>query len=115
MPASSRAPAAHAPTFVEWLVGAAGLETCVSLGQPDPGTSSLFARALGLTPAERLADAARAARFVLRGRGRLRGEAVTELLFDPAAMLAVPQASTVCASLAVRYRHLEAGQPVFAP
>ena len=45
----------------------------------------------------------------------LRGEAVTEPLFDPAPMLAVPQASTVCASLAVRYRHLEAGQPVFAP
>ena len=91
------------------------METCVSLGQPEPGASSLFARALRLRPAECLADATRGARFVLRGRGGLRGEAVTEPLFDPAAMLAVPQASTVCASLAVRYRHLEADQPVFAP
>ena len=59
--------------LVERLVRAAGLEIHVSLGEPDPGTSSLFPRTLRRTPAERLADAARAARFVLRGRRELRG------------------------------------------
>ena len=58
--------------MVERLVRAAGLEIRVSLGEPDPGTSSLFPRALRRTPAERLADAGRAARFVLRGRRQLR-------------------------------------------
>ena len=60
--------------LVERLVRAAGLEIRVSLGEPDPGTSSLFPRALGRTPAERLADAARTARFVLRGRHELHGK-----------------------------------------
>ena len=59
--------------LVERLVRAAGFEIRVSLGVPDPGTRTLFARALRRTPAERLADAARAARFVLRGRRQLRG------------------------------------------
>ena len=58
--------------LVERLVRAAGFEIRVSLGHPDPGTSSLFPRALRRTPAERLADAARAARFVLRARRQLR-------------------------------------------
>lgn len=58
--------------LVERLVRAAGFEIRVSLGEPDPGTSSLFARTLNRTPAERLADATRAARFVLRGRHQLR-------------------------------------------
>ena len=38
---------------------------------PDPGTDSMFERTLALTPKQRLADAARIARFVLRGRERL--------------------------------------------
>ena len=59
--------------LVERLVRAAGLEIRVSLGEPDPGTSSLFPRTLRRTPAERLADAARAARLVLRGRHELHG------------------------------------------
>ena len=59
--------------LVEQLVRAAGFEVRVSLGEPDPGTSSLFPRALLRTPAERLADATRAAQFVLRGRRQLRG------------------------------------------
>ena len=58
--------------LVERLVRAARLEIRVSLGEPDPGTSSLFPLTLRRTPAERLADAARAAQFVLRGRRRLR-------------------------------------------
>lgn len=58
--------------LVERLVRAAGFEIRVALGEPDPETGSLFARTLRRTPAERLADAARAARFVLRGRRQLR-------------------------------------------
>jgi transcriptional regulator with XRE-family HTH domain len=54
--------------LVERLVGAAGLEVTVSLSEPDPGTDSMFERTLRRTPAQRLADATRAARFVLRGR-----------------------------------------------
>ena len=42
------------------------------IGEPDPGTDSMFERTLGLTPAQRLADAARVARFVLRGREKVR-------------------------------------------
>ena len=61
----ARAPAAD---LVERLVAAAGFEVRVGLGEPDPGTDSLFERTLRRTPAQRLADAARAARFVLRGR-----------------------------------------------
>ncbi len=57
--------------LVERLVRAAGFEIRVRLGEPDPGTASLFHRSLRRTPAERLADAARAARFVLRGRRRI--------------------------------------------
>ena len=40
--------------------------------EPDPGTDSMFERTLRRTPAERLADAVRAARFVLRGREKVR-------------------------------------------
>ena len=54
--------------LVERLVRAAGFEIRVGLGELDPQTSSLFERTLKCTPAERLAAAARAARFVLRGR-----------------------------------------------
>ena len=38
----------------------------------DPGTDSMFERTLRRTPAQRLADAARMARFVLRNREKLR-------------------------------------------
>ena len=40
--------------------------------EPDPGTDSMFDRTLALTPKQRLADAARIARFVLRGREQVR-------------------------------------------
>ena len=61
---------ARAPTadLVERLVEAAGFEVRVALGEPDPETDSLFERTLRRTPAQRLANAARLARFVLRGR-----------------------------------------------
>ena len=39
---------------------------------PDPGTDSMFERTLKRTPAERLADAARIARFVLHTREKVR-------------------------------------------
>ena len=58
--------------MVERLVRAAGYELRVSLGEPDPGTASQFERTLRRTPAERLTDAVRAARFVQRGRESLR-------------------------------------------
>ena len=58
--------------MVERLVRAAGFEIRVGLGEPDSETSSLFQRTLRRTPAERLADAARAAQFVLRGRRQIR-------------------------------------------
>jgi len=54
--------------MVERLVRAAGLRVSVSLSEPDPGTDSMFERTLRRSPAERLADATRVARFVLRGR-----------------------------------------------
>jgi transcriptional regulator with XRE-family HTH domain len=54
--------------MVERLVRAAGLDVSVSLSEPDPGTDSMFERTLQRSPAERLADATRVARFVLRGR-----------------------------------------------
>lgn len=54
--------------MVERLVRATGLEIRVGLQEPDHETGSLFDRALRRTPEERLADATRAARFVLRGR-----------------------------------------------
>ena len=54
--------------LVERLVRAAGLEVTLGLSEPDPGTDSMFERTLRRTPAQRLADATRAARFVLRGR-----------------------------------------------
>ena len=57
--------------LVDRLVRAAGLELTVALSEPDPGTDSLFERSLRRTPAQRLADATRAARFVLRGRREL--------------------------------------------
>lgn len=54
--------------MVERLVRAAGLDISVTLTEPDAGTDSMFERTLRRTPAERLSDATRAARFVLRGR-----------------------------------------------
>jgi transcriptional regulator with XRE-family HTH domain len=54
--------------MVERLVRAAGLDVSVTLSEPDPGTDSMFERTLHRSPAERLADATRVARFVLRGR-----------------------------------------------
>ena len=62
--------AARVPSteMIERLVRAAGLEVLVSLSEPDPGTDSMFERTLRRSPAERLADATRVARFVLRGR-----------------------------------------------
>ena len=54
--------------LVERLVRAAGFEVTLSLSEPDPGTDSMFERTLRRTPRERLADAARTARFVLRAR-----------------------------------------------
>jgi len=54
--------------MVERLVEAAGWTISISLSEADPGTDSMFERTLRRTPAERLADATRAARFVLRGR-----------------------------------------------
>ena len=54
--------------MVERLVRAAGLDVSISLSEPDPGTDSMFERTLRRSPAERLADATRVARFVLRGR-----------------------------------------------
>lgn len=56
---------------LERLIKAAGFELRVALGEPDPGTESLFERTLRRTPRERLADATRAERFVLRGRQSL--------------------------------------------
>ena len=57
--------------LVERLVRAAGLEVTVSLSEPDPGTDSMFERTLRRTPRQRLADATRAARFVLRARRKV--------------------------------------------
>ena len=54
--------------MVERLVDAAGFSVSVSLSEPDPATDSMFERTLRRTPAERLSDATRVARFVLRGR-----------------------------------------------
>jgi len=54
--------------LMERLVRAAGLEVTISLSEPDPGTDSMFERTLRRSPAQRLADATRVARFVLRGR-----------------------------------------------
>ena len=59
--------------LVERLVLAAGYEIRVSLGEPDLETAALFERTLRRSPQERLADAVRAARFVLRGRRALEG------------------------------------------
>jgi transcriptional regulator with XRE-family HTH domain len=54
--------------LVERLVRAAGLQISVFLSEPDPDMETLFERTLRRSPAERLADATRIARFVLRGR-----------------------------------------------
>jgi len=54
--------------MVERLVRASGLNVFASLSEPDPGTDSMFERTLRRRPADRLADATRVARFVLRGR-----------------------------------------------
>jgi transcriptional regulator with XRE-family HTH domain len=58
--------------LVERLIRAAGFELRVGLGEPDPGTDSLFERTLRRKPRQRLADAARAARFALSGRRAMR-------------------------------------------
>lgn len=58
--------------LVERLSRAAGFEVRAGLGEPDPDVDSLFERTLGRAPRERLADATRAARLVLRGRRALR-------------------------------------------
>jgi transcriptional regulator with XRE-family HTH domain len=60
--------------MTERLIRAAGFELRVGLGEPDPDTDSIFERTLRRTPRQRLADATRAARFVLRGRRALRRE-----------------------------------------
>ena len=57
--------------LVERLVSAAGFEIRLRLGERNPGTASLFQQSLRRTPAERLADATRSARFVLRGRRQM--------------------------------------------
>jgi transcriptional regulator with XRE-family HTH domain len=57
--------------LVERLVRAAGLEITLGLSEPDPATDSMFERTLRRTPAERLADATRAGRFVVRGRRQI--------------------------------------------
>ena len=58
--------------LAERLIRAAGFELRVGLGEPDPDTDSLFERTLRRTPRQRLADAARTARFALRGRRAMR-------------------------------------------
>jgi transcriptional regulator with XRE-family HTH domain len=58
--------------LVDRLVRAAGFEIDAQLIASDPDQDSLFERTLARTPAQRLADATRAARFVLRGRRALR-------------------------------------------
>ena len=57
--------------MVERLVCAAGFEIRVALGDPDPQTTSMLKRNLRRTPAERLANAVRATRFVQRARATL--------------------------------------------
>lgn len=57
--------------LAERLVRAAGFEIRVGLGEPDPATDAMFERTLRRTPAERLADATRAARLALEGRRAL--------------------------------------------
>lgn len=58
--------------LLERLVRAAGLEIRAGLGEPDAELVPLFERALRRTHRERMADATRVARFVLRGRRALR-------------------------------------------
>ena len=60
--------------LVERLVRATGYEIRVGLGEPDPETAALLERNLRLSPQERLDNAVRAARFVLRGRRSLEEE-----------------------------------------
>ena len=57
--------------MVERLVRAAGFEIRVALGDPDPQTTSMLKRNLRRTPAERLANAVRATRFVQWARATL--------------------------------------------
>ncbi len=57
--------------MVERLVRAAGFEVRVALGEPDPQTTSILERNLRQTPAERLANALRATRFVQKARASL--------------------------------------------
>ena len=58
--------------LVERLIRAAGFEIRTGLADPDSETDSQFDRTLARTPRQRLADATRAARFVLRGRREVR-------------------------------------------
>ena len=60
--------------MVERLVRATGLEIRVGLEEPDRETLSLFERASRRMPEERLADATRAARFVLQGRRAIQNQ-----------------------------------------
>jgi len=60
--------------LLERLVRAAGFELLPTLSEPDPGTDAMFERTLRRTPQQRLADATRAARFVLRGRRALEAD-----------------------------------------
>ena len=57
--------------MVERLVRAAGFQIRVALGDPDPQTTSMLERNLRLTPAERLANAVLATRFVRKARATL--------------------------------------------
>ena len=57
--------------MVERLVRAAGFEIRIALGDPDPQTTSMLERNLRLTPAERLANAVLATRFVRKARATL--------------------------------------------
>ena len=59
--------------LLERLIRAAGFEVRAGLGEPDPQLDSLLGRTLSRTPRERIADATRVARFVIRGRRALRG------------------------------------------
>jgi transcriptional regulator with XRE-family HTH domain len=57
--------------LAERLVRAAGFEMRVGLGEPDPDTDSMIERTLRRSPYQRLRDAAKAGRFVLRGRAAM--------------------------------------------
>ena len=62
---------------------AAGFEIRVALGDPDPQTTSMLERNLRLTPAERLANAVLATRFVQKARAALQTPAMADAAFNP--------------------------------